>query len=244
MNLRKTDHRKRKWRILAACFIFLVLILAAFFLWTLDYYHADQEARKALETDEHVTVQENGSGWLFDGPSQDTAFIFYPGAKVEASAYAPLLHEMAESAADIFLVKMPCNLAFLGMNRAEEIMAEFSYQHWYIGGHSLGGAMAAYYASKHKMDGVILFAAYPVKELNTDVLLMYGSEDRVVNRSRIVNAAELVHGSYTEYVIEGGNHAQFGNYGKQKGDGEAFISAGEQQAKAVEQGAAFVKKHE
>ena len=37
-----------------------------------------------------------------------------------------------------------------------------------------------------------------------------------------------------KYVIEGGNHAQFGNYGKQKGDGEASVSDVKQQQETVE----------
>ena len=43
------------------------------------------------------------------------------------------------------------------------------------------------------------------------------------------------HIDYTENVveIEGGNHAQFGNYGPQKGDLPATISAEEQQARTV-----------
>ncbi|NTW09008.1 MAG: alpha/beta hydrolase, partial [Anaerolineaceae bacterium] len=35
-------------------------------------------------------------------------------------------------------------------------------------------------------------------------------------------------------VIEGGNHAQFGNYGPQPGDGTATISTAEQQSQAVD----------
>ena len=49
---------------------------------------------------------------------------------------------------------------------------------------------------------------------------------------------------YTENVveIEGGNHAQFGNYGPQKGDLPATISAEEQQAQAVEAISDFIAR--
>ena len=84
------------------------------------------------------------------------------------------------------------------------------------------------------MDGIVLLASYPVDDLDTDVLLIYGSEDTVVNRERIREASGLVRGIYSEVLIEGGNHAQFGNYGAQKGDGMARISAEEQQTQAIE----------
>ncbi len=39
---------------------------------------------------------------------------------------------------------------------------------------------------------------------------------------------------------EGGNHAQFGNYGPQKGDSPATITAAEQQEQTVEAVSAFL----
>ena len=128
---------------------------------------------------------------------------------------------------DVFLVKMPLHLAVLGQNKADGILGEYPYAHWYIGGHSLGGAVAALYAAEHadRLDGVILLAAYSTKELEEDekVVLVYGPEDTVLNREKYrENLKNLPQGS-VEHVIEGGNHAQFGSYGSQKGDGEARI---------------------
>ena len=71
--------------------------------------------------------------------------VFYPGARVEASTYAPLMQETAASGIDCFLMKMPANLAIFGINRADVVrsdIAGYSYDHWYIAGHSLGGMMA------------------------------------------------------------------------------------------------------
>lgn len=97
--------------------------------------------------------------------------------------------------------------------------------------------MAAYYAAGHaaQLTGVILLAAYPTKSLadNLKVISIYGSEDGVLNRKRMEEGAEYMPGNYKEYVIQGGNHAQFGDYGEQKGDGTAAISAQEQQRRAV-----------
>ena len=111
-------------------------------------------------------------------------------------------------------------------------MEEYSYEHWYIGGHSLGGAVAAIYASGHadQLDGVILLAAYSTHPLDEKlgVLLIYGSKDQVLDREKYEECLENLPGTVEEIVIQGGNHAQFGSYGEQKGDGRAMISPEEQ----------------
>ena len=232
-------HKVRKWkfRILVPLFAVFQVIILAFFLWTADYYRADSDAASAMESDAAVSVEQTGSGWLFDGPSEDTACIFYPGAKVEETAYAPLLRSLAENGMDVYLEKMPCHLAFFGKNRASTILKNSSYDHYFIGGHSLGGVVAADYASGHtqELDGVILLAAYPAKKLEDGLteLLIYGSEDRVLNRERLEEADVFAPSDFTKYRIEGGNHARFGNYGAQKGDGTAAVSWQEQQAETV-----------
>ena len=221
----KTGRRTKRRRWLALPAALLVLALA-FWLYTADYYRADETARKALESDS-VSVTQTDYGWFFDGPGAGSALIFYPGGKVEESAYAPLLHSLADRGLDVCLVRMPFHLAFFDMNAADGVMAQYDYEHWYIGGHSLGGAIAANYAASRDLDGVILLAAYPTKELDEPMLLLYGAEDGVVNMERI-EAAEQ-YGTVETLWIEGGNHAGFGSYGEQKGDLPAAISPEEQQ---------------
>ena len=227
--------KKLRWIIPVAI---LALLICAFFLYTGIYYHADDVAYKAMMSDERVEVVRTGYGWLFDGPSEETALIFYPGAKVEAQAYAPMLRLLAEEGMDVCLVEMPFRLAFFGLNKAEAVMREHQYGRWFIGGHSLGGAMAASYAHNHgeRLAGVILFAAYPTKALDNHLteVSIYGSEDGVLNMEKIAAGKAYAPDAFFECVIEGGNHAQFGNYGVQKGDGTAGISAQEQQRQAVQ----------
>ena len=231
-------HKTRKWkfRILVPLFALIDAILIAFLAWSSVYYHAGETARAAMHTDSMVTVDKVKGGWLFDGPSDDEMLIFYPGAKVEETAYAPILHRIAEEDMDVYLAKMPLHLAFFGLNAADHVVREGGYSHYYIGGHSLGGAMAASYAAGHEdvIDGEILLAAYPTKKTSEDTLLIYGSEDGVLNMSRTRQAQELVNGTYDLDEISGGNHAQFGDYGEQAGDGKAVISAQEQQRQTVE----------
>ena len=235
---RQERGRRRGRRVLLCLAALLMLLCAAVFLYAADYAHARPEALDALESDAAVTVSETDYGWLFDGPSMDRALIFYPGGKVEETAYAPFLHLLAERGIDVCLVKMPARLAFLGMNRADKVMAESSYAQWYVGGHSLGGAVAAIYASGHgeSFEGLILCAAYPTKPLDPSLteLLLYGSEDGVLNREKLTEGRQYATEHCRELEIEGGNHAGFGCYGPQKGDGEGSLSPGKQQRQAAD----------
>ena len=218
--------------------IFLAVLLSAFLVYTGLYYHADSTALAALESDETVSVAQTDYGWFFDGPSEDEVLVFYPGAKVDERAYSPLLRCLAEQGMDACLVKMPFRLALFGANKAEDIPELGDYANRYIGGHSLGGVMAAIHASgqSEPWSGVILLAAYPTKTLDDALLLLsiYGSEDGVLNTEKLSSSRQFAPGRDFEYVIEGGNHAYFGNYGDQKGDGAALIPADEQQKQAVE----------
>ena len=216
--------------------LLVVILVCSFFIYTGIYYHADNTALSALQTTETVLVEKTNYGWYFDGPSNDNLLVFYPGAKVEESAYAPLLRLLAESGMDVCLVKMPLRLAFFGANKAESIFAQYTHKNKFVGGHSLGGAFAANYAAKHgdEISGLIMLAAYSTKTLGSNlcVLNIYGSKDGVLNMDKVEKGRKNAN-DYFEYVIEGGNHAQFGNYGAQKKDGAARISAEEQQQLTV-----------
>lgn len=221
-----------------------LLILALALSYVLDYSHAAGDALAAMESDSLVTVSERDFGWLFDGPGEENLMIFYPGGKVEAQSYAPLLHTLAQQGLDCALAEMPLRFAFLGIRRADRVMEALSYKSFYLGGHSLGGAMAAVYAADHpELRGLVLLAAYPTKDLpeNIKVLSLFGSRDYVVSREKITQGRDFIPGSYTELEILGGNHAQFGSYGLQKGDGEAQISALEQQQITVSQILDFIQ---
>ena len=233
----KKYSKRKKWLWIIPVFV-LILPGIAFLVYTEQYYHADKSAHYSLESDETVEVMQTEYGWLFDGPSETDALIFYPGGKVEETAYAPLLHYLAGQGMDVCLVKMPFRLAIFGVNRANHVMRQYDYEHWYIGGHSLGGVIAADYASKHSSElcGVYMLAAYPIKPLDkkTAAIIIYGSEDGILNMKKMTDAKQYLPDGSKEHVIKGGNHSQFGNYGKQDGDGIADISSDEQQRKTVE----------
>jgi len=132
------------------------------------------------------------------------------------------------------LIEMPFNLAVLDMNAAEGIMSRYpEIENWYIGGHSLGGSMAASYLSKNvdEFEGLILLGSYSTADLSgtdLDVLSIYGSEDKVMNYEKYTNNKTNLPKDFTEVVIDGGCHAGFGMYGAQDGDGIPIISNEEQ----------------
>ena len=145
--MRKKKSRKRlKGAGLIGLMVIVALVIVSL-VYVSNYYHV-QDRQAALESTDDVKVEEAEYGYF----SMDRAMIqliFYPGAKVEDLTYASLLKQLAVDGIDCYLVHMPGNLAFMGMNRADKIMETYSYDHWYLAGHSLGGAMAAVYADKN-----------------------------------------------------------------------------------------------
>lgn len=208
--------------------LLLVLCAGAFFWYVSDYYRAEDVALDVMAQDSGISVQDNLTILSPSVPS-DTAIIFYPGAKVEAEAYLPLLDQIRQTGVTCILVHMPFNMAIFDADAAEEVMEQFpDIQHWYMAGHSMGGAMASQFASDHpdEIDGLILLGAYIYGDYPDEkTLTVYGS----------LNQSVEDHIDYTENIveIEGGNHAQFGNYGPQKGDLPATISTEEQQEQTV-----------
>ncbi|MGN0174978.1 alpha/beta hydrolase [Methanobrevibacter gottschalkii] len=194
-----------------------------------------------MENNSDVLVVKTSNGLLFDGKGNESALIFYPGAKVEYTSYAPLLKNISSRGIDCYAVEMPFNLAFLGQNSADDIIKNSSYEHYFISGHSLGGAMAASYINgTNNTDGLILFAAYPSSEIEKPVLSIYGSCDKVLNMDKYNKSKSLIKGNFTECIIDGANHAQFGYYGNQSGDGKALISAKLQQNQTVNKIISFI----
>lgn len=198
-----------------------------------NYYHADAVALEACEGSAQVDVHKERGCFYFDGPGSDTALVFLPGAKVEAQAYAPLMLRLAEQGVDCYLMDPVAHMAFFSAADAGRILEGGERRHWLVGGHSLGGIVAVSCANEHPgtAEAVVLLASYPTSELpgTTTLLSVYSSEDGCLERDRYDDARALWPSQSQELVIEGGNHAGFGNYGKQAGDGEALIAASEQQ---------------
>ena len=228
-----------KKKILLIIPIIMILIFA---FYVNDYYHADDEANEFVNGTDNVSVSKTSNGLFINGTGNDSALIFYPGAKVEYTSYLPMLVEVANHGIDCFIVEMPFNLAFLGKDSAGEIIDKYNYTHYYLSGHSLGGVMASQYVhDTNKSDGLILFASYPTDEISKPVLSIYGSEDKVLNLEKYNESKKYID-NLTELIIEGGNHGQFGNYGNQSGDGISNITSHNQQKQSVNAIINFIEK--
>jgi len=210
-------------------------------------------ATEALAGNSGVVV-ELGRWAVFTPASgaPSTGFIFYPGGNVDWRAYAPAAGEIARAGFLVAIAPMPLNLAVFDANAADAIIAAFpNVGHWAVGGHSLGGVMAARYARKHegKVAGLILWASYPAKadDLSKSALRVAsisGSLDGLSTPAKIAASRALLPPSTAWTVIEGGNHAQFGWYGPQKGDNAAAIAPESQQDAIVAASVALLKSLE
>lgn len=194
------------------------------------YYHADDIAVDAYIENSQVQMVEIERGvTAFLPKSPKAGFIFYPGGKVEVDSYYPLLCALAKNDILAVSVKMPFNLAVFDINAAKGIKDHFpEITSWYIGGHSLGGSMSASFLDKNRedFDGLILLGSYSTvdfSDTSLSVLSIYGENDMIMNREKYEkykpNLPDL-----KEHIIKGGNHAGFGMYGPQKGDGTLDIS--------------------
>ena len=228
----------RKKIIARAAIAFAAVVVASvggFLVWASDYYRAEPEALAVLE--QSGVVDEGRDIALYaEDDGADCAIVFYPGAKVQAEAYLPILDKIRDKGITCFLVRMPLNMAIFDMDAADSVMdAHPEIGNWYIAGHSMGGGMASAYASNNPdfVKGLILMGAYVYGDYPpSDALTIYGS----LNQSVEDNI------DYDESIVEidGGNHAQFGNYGPQDGDALAAISAESQQDQAVDAIVSFI----
>jgi hypothetical protein len=232
--------RRWAWVLGGVLAVALLVLIGGAFVMTRPAA-AMPEAEAALESGGGITVSTDP--WLAFSPDEpaDSGVILYPGGLVDAKAYAPAARAIAEAGHLAVIVPMPFNLAVLAPDSADAVVAAHpEIERWVIGGHSLGGAMAAQYADGHPdvIDGLVLWGAYPpdgtdLSDADLAVTSVYASEDGLSTVAEVeASAARLP--TDTRFVrIEGGNHAGFGWYGPQNGDGEATISREEQQDQTI-----------
>ncbi|OLP65356.1 hypothetical protein BACPU_18920 [Bacillus pumilus] len=126
----------------------LILAFGAFYAWSRFTYGPSEALIKQVNTEQ---VQHKSGVYTFEAPKSDTGIIFYPGAKVEPLAYAYIGNALMKSGYSVFIPDMPFSFAIFNTNKAQDIMTNHpTIKHWYIGGHSLGGAAAAMYAEKNQ----------------------------------------------------------------------------------------------
>ena len=231
----KLQKRKSKVGKFIAFFSFVILlVIGGSGVYLGNYYHANMEAVTAFASDSTETYYSEEGNMIWEPEQASAGFIFYPGGKVEHTAYIPLMNELSSRGVLCVLVEMPFRLAVFDIDAAEGIQEKFpQIEKWYIGGHSLGGSMAASYLTKcvDSFEGLILLGSYSVDDLSDtelSVLSIYGSNDKVMNWEKYEQNKGNLPADFEEIIIDGGCHAYFGMYGEQEGDGEPAITNEEQ----------------
>lgn len=219
----------------------LLIPLFAILLGACTYLpETDQDIPDVLlrETRDYIELLPVRSG------CSNTGFIFYPGGLVDPHAYIEMASHfvLSGSGHHVIIAKMPANLAVLESKAALKITEEFPDERWVIGGHSLGGAMACSMLGKEAelFEGLILMAAYSSGAVDLSnwegaVLSMTASRDGVLDWEKYEEGKINLPPATVFFEIDGGNHAGFGSYGQQNGDGEAEISLEVQHMQIVEQ---------
>jgi len=244
---------KRK-TIIIILVVLLIIITGGFFYINQSY--EPLEGNDIFLNKDYVT--EYDKYYLINEDSEkNSALKFYQGGKVQETAYAPLCDLISQEGYTIFLIKMPFNLSVFDIDRASLVLDQYrnNYDNWFLAGHSLGGAMLADYISKqieneeNNFKGLIFLAAYPAESSNLSkkniaVLSITASQDEVIDQNKLKKAKKYLPFDTQFNIIKGGNHAGFGNYGPQKGDGDADITKKEQWEQTVDLIVNFIKKFE
>lgn len=228
---------RKRYIVILVALVAVLIIFSGFVVWAETPPAPMQEAFDALESDEKVDVL-SGSMLVFE-PKVDytVGFIFYPGGRVNYLSYAPNAHAIAAQGFLVVIVRMPLNLAVFGANLASDVIAAYpNVSLWGIGGHSLGGSMAAQFVQDNpgRVQGLALWAAYPpsgadLSDFDISVVTIHASNDGLVSSEQIDDSLSQLPSDVVRVEIDGGNHAQFGWYGEQSGDNLATISRMQQQ---------------
>jgi pimeloyl-ACP methyl ester carboxylesterase len=237
------------WLLLAVAGLLVVLVIG-FVTWGSIPAKPMPEALPALQSNASVTV--TSGKWLSFQPTNGrttTGFIFYPGGHVDYRGYAPSVRAIAAHGYLVVIVPMPLNLAVFSPGAAAAVIAAYpGIQYWAVGGHSLGGSMAANFAHSHPgaVQGLVLWASYPAGSddltlSGLKVLSISGTLDGLSTPVKIEASHALLPTDATFVPIQGGDHAQFGWYGPQPGDNPASISREIQQAQIVQATEDFLK---
>lgn len=186
-----------------------------------------------------VRYVDEAGGFIDIAPADgtaDTLFILYPGGLVRPQAYTWLGVGLAPSGVRTLIPRFAFDLAVTAPGRASALLGALAedglgYDRVVLGGHSLGGAMAARYTHRHpgRIDALVLMAAYSAEgdDLSAQslpALVLAAERDGratfpavEAGLGRLPQGAELV-------IIPGAVHAFFGRYGPQGGDGVPTVS--------------------
>ncbi|PDY35957.1 alpha/beta hydrolase [Bacillus wiedmannii] len=225
----------KKWMKIILYSLLGILLMGsiAFLTWSQFTYKPTKEALSLVDD------KKDEDNIVFGQKDAKVGVIFYQGAKVEAEAYSYLGEALAKDGHFVVMPKLPLNLAILGINAVDSVIEQYpEVQKWYVAGHSMGGVMISKYAfqNEDKVDGIIFLGSYPADDFSTKLIPMlsiYGEVDALATVEKIENSKKLMSKNTTMHMIKGGNHANFGMYGEQKGDNASLITSKVQQDETV-----------
>lgn len=251
MNTKKPIRKRRvnPLQVILSYTIGLLMVMAGVYIYTLSPVGPLPEALPYMQGNDSVQVKSDRYAYFQPLNSQvKTGFIFYPGGRVDYRSYAPLAFMLAEKGWPVAIVPMPLNLAVLGSDRADWVIADHpEVLHWVVGGHSLGGSMAAKFAAEGPthINGLVFLAAYPsgkdLARYTLPVLSVFASEDGLITAKDWDSYKDRFPSSTQWVEISGGNHAGFGWYGNQEGDNPASIGLQDQTDQLVKAIDLFMK---
>lgn len=231
MTALRTGLRPQAKRVAVWVFVALLVVAAGFVLYFATPFHGSDASIQAVEADDSIDLTVDGDSYVLQPANTSTGYdgtvglVFYPGARVHPDAYLSSLAPLVRDAGVTVVVpKLPLNLAVLDSNRADAVRAAYpGVEHWYVGGHSLGGAMACRYAraSTDAVEGVVLFAAYcdqSIADTDLRVLSVTGAADTVLDADTYERNRQNLPADATTVELPGVNHTQFGSYTGQSGD--------------------------
>lgn len=246
--------RPRWRRVLRVILIVIAIGWIALMAW-LRPFSALEPAVAAMGSDQSVTVSESPTQIVLTptGAVSATGVFFQPGAKVDARAYAAVLRPLAESGYTVVIPKQPLGIAFLAISAFDAAKTDFrGISAWVVGGHSLGGTVAALEADAGDGDpdspvmGLLLYASYPASDisatLTAPVLSISASNDGLATPDKIAATRATLPAASTFTVIDGAVHAYFGDYGAQPGDGTPTISHDDARKQISQRSLAFVNQ--
>jgi hypothetical protein len=228
---------------LIGVFSVIIIGILVMLIWSkTGTYPARTLALSALESTDRVTTTQDK--WIVFEPVKETetGLIFYPGGLVEPTAYAPILHQIAEEGILVIITPMPLNLAIINTGAANAVIDAYpNISTWILAGHSLGGASAAIFAENNpnRIDAIALWDSYPpdsadLSDNTISVISIFGTTNNFPNTENFNEKKHLLPAETIFIGIEGANHAQFGDYGPQKGDVVASMSLAEQHGQVAE----------
>ncbi len=230
-----SSRRRIVTRILLGFLAFLGLVMAGFFIWAnIGVMAAVPQPLSAVKDDPAVTVIDRPEAIVMSPANGESTsgFVFIPGAKVSADAYVSNLSGIVEdSDITVVITKPTLHLAFFDLRPLTSFTdLAPGVDQWFVGGHSLGGVKACQFGTDPEVNGLVLFGSYCANDLSASelpVLSLGGSEDALSTPAKIQDASDKLPSDAAFIQIDGANHALFGDYGVQAGDGVATISGDE-----------------